>query len=126
MGGIAFIGQVIEGLDAKNLRGLVEDAKKKMGSGVAVLIAVNEGKGSVATGVTDDLTGKYSAVELVRVAASAMGGQGGGGRADMAQAGGRSRSSSTWRWRNPYSARMMGEGSTMTTPASPSMMTQSS
>ena len=86
--GVGFIGQVIDGLDAKNLRGLVDDAKARMGSGVAVLVAVNDGKGSVSVGVTDDLIGRFSAVDLVRIAASAMGGQGGGGRLDMAQAGG--------------------------------------
>ena len=88
VGGVGFIGQVIDGLDAKNLRGLVDDAKSRMGSGVAVLVAVNDGKGSVSVGVTDDLTGRFSAVDLVRIAASTMGGQGGGGRPDMAQAGG--------------------------------------
>ena len=86
--GIGFIGQVIDGLDAKNLRGMIDDAKTRMGSGVAVLVAVNDGKGSVSVGVTDDLIGRFSAVDLVRIAASAMGGQGGGGRLDMAQAGG--------------------------------------
>jgi alanyl-tRNA synthetase len=88
VGGVGFIGQVIEGLDAKNLRGLVDEAKKKLGSGVAVMIAVNEGRAGVSVGVTDDLTGRFSAVDLVRVAAAALGGQGGGGRPDMAQAGG--------------------------------------
>jgi alanyl-tRNA synthetase len=86
--GMGFVGQVIAGLDAKNLRGLVDDAKKQMGSGIAVLVAVNEGRASVAVGVTDDLVGRHSAVDLVRIAAAALGGQGGGGRADMAQAGG--------------------------------------
>lgn len=86
--GMGFVGQVIAGLDAKNLRGLVDDAKKQMGSGVVVLVAVNEGRASVAVGVTDDLTGRTSAVDLVRIAAAAVGGQGGGGRPDMAQAGG--------------------------------------
>ena len=88
VGGMGFVGQVIAGLDAKNLRGLVDDAKKQMGSGVAVLVAVNDGRASVAVGVTDDLTARHSAVDLVRVAAAAVGGQGGGGRPDMAQAGG--------------------------------------
>ena len=88
VGGMGFVGQVIAGLDAKNLRGLVDDAKKQMGSGVAVLVAVNDGRASVAVGVTDDLTTRHSAVDLVRVAAAAVGGQGGGGRPDMAQAGG--------------------------------------
>ncbi len=86
--GVAFVGQVIDGLEAKNLRGMVDDAKKRMGSGVAALVAVNDGKAGVAVGVTDDLTARFSAVDLVKLAAAAMGGQGGGGRADMAQAGG--------------------------------------
>jgi alanyl-tRNA synthetase len=86
--GVGFLGQVIEGLDAKNLRGLIDDAKKSLGSGVAVVVAVNDGRASVAVGVTDDLTAKVSAVDLVRAAAAAVGGQGGGGRPDMAQAGG--------------------------------------
>ena len=88
VGGYGFIGQVIEGLDPKGLRGLVDEAKKKLGSGVAVLVAVNEGRGSVAVGVTDDLIGNRSAVDLVKAAVAALGGQGGGGRADMAQGGG--------------------------------------
>ncbi len=86
--GVGFIGQVIDGLDAKNLRGLVDEAKKKLGSGVAVLVAVNDGRAGVAVGVTDDLTSRFSAVDLVRAASAALGGQGGGGRPDMAQAGG--------------------------------------
>jgi alanyl-tRNA synthetase len=79
---------VIDGLDAKNLRGLVDAAKKRLGSGVVVLVAVNDGRATVAVGVTDDLTARHSAVDLVRLAAAAVGGQGGGGRPDMAQAGG--------------------------------------
>jgi len=86
--GIAFIGQVIEGLDPKGLRGLVDDAKKRLGSGVAVLVAVNDGRASVAIGVTPDLAGTHSAVDLVKRAVTALGGQGGGGRPDMAQGGG--------------------------------------
>ena len=88
LGGHGFIGQVIEGLDPKSLRGLVDDAKKRLGSGVAVLVAVNDGRASVAVGVTDDLAASRSAVDLVKLAVSALGGQGGGGRADMAQGGG--------------------------------------
>jgi alanyl-tRNA synthetase len=86
--GMGFLGQVIEGLDPKGLRGLVDEAKQKLGSGVAVLVAVNEGRGSVAVGVTDDLKASVSAVELVKAAVTALGGQGGGGRPDMAQGGG--------------------------------------
>ena len=88
VGGYGFVGQVIEGLDPKGLRGLVDEAKKRIGSGVAVMVAVNEGRASVAVGVTDDLLGGLSAVELVRQAVAAIGGQGGGGRPDMAQGGG--------------------------------------
>jgi alanyl-tRNA synthetase len=88
VGGAGFVGQVIEGLDPKGLRGLVDDAKKRIGTGVAVLVAVNEGRASVAVGVTDDLAGRLSAVDLVRHAVAILGGQGGGGRPDMAQGGG--------------------------------------
>jgi alanyl-tRNA synthetase len=70
------------------LRAAVDDMKKRLGSGIAVLIAVNEGRASVAVGVTDDLAGQVSAVELVKAAVAALGGQGGGGRPDMAQGGG--------------------------------------
>jgi len=86
--GLSFIGQVIEGLDPKGLRGLVDEAKANLGSGVAVLVAVNEGRASVAVGVTDDLAGRLSAVDLVKQAVATLGGQGGGGRPDMAQGGG--------------------------------------
>jgi alanyl-tRNA synthetase len=86
--GMGFIGQVIEGLDPKGLRGLVDEAKAKVGSGVVVLVAINEGRASVAVGVTDDLTARLSAVDLVKQAVSTLGGQGGGGRPDMAQGGG--------------------------------------
>jgi alanyl-tRNA synthetase len=88
VGGHGFIGQVIEGLDPKGLRGLVDEAKQRVGSGVVALVAVNEGRGTVAVGVTDDLTERRNAVDLVRAAVTALGGQGGGGRPDMAQGGG--------------------------------------
>jgi alanyl-tRNA synthetase len=88
VGGHGFIGRVLGGIDPKALRGLVDDAKRQVGSGVAVLIAVNDGRASVAVGVTEDLTGSLSAVDLVRKAVEALGGQGGGGRPDMAQGGG--------------------------------------
>jgi alanyl-tRNA synthetase len=88
VGGRAFIGQVFEGMDPKALRGLVDDAKTRLGSGVAVVVAVNDGRASVAVGVTDDLTAELSAVDLVKRAVAALGGQGGGGRPDMAQGGG--------------------------------------
>jgi alanyl-tRNA synthetase len=88
VGGHGFIGQVVEGLDPKGLRGAVDDLKARVGSGVAVLVAVNDGRASVAVGVTDDLTGRRSAVDLVKLAVATLGGQGGGGRPDMAQGGG--------------------------------------
>ncbi|RIJ31190.1 alanine--tRNA ligase [Henriciella algicola] len=88
IGGFKLIARVADGVGGKDLRGLVDEAKGKLGSGIAVFIGVNEGKAAVAVGVTDDLTDKVSAVDLVRVAAAEVGGKGGGGRADMAQAGG--------------------------------------
>ncbi|AUX70170.1 alanine--tRNA ligase [Porphyrobacter sp. HT-58-2] len=86
--GVTFSGQVLEGLDPKELRPLLDAAKQRMGSGIAVLIAVNDGKASIAAAVTDDLTGRFSAVDLVRAGVEALGGKGGGGRPDMAQGGG--------------------------------------
>jgi alanyl-tRNA synthetase len=88
IGGHAFIGQVLDGLDPKALRGLVDENKARIGSGVVALVAVNEGRATVAVGVTEDLTSSRSAVDLVRLAVAAVGGQGGGGRPDMAQGGG--------------------------------------
>ncbi|WP_309660677.1 alanine--tRNA ligase [Sphingomonas sp.] len=88
VGGHAFLGQVVEGLDPKDLRAAVDTMKQRLGSGVAALVAVNDGRASVAVGVTDDLAKQVSAVELVKAAVAALGGQGGGGRPDMAQGGG--------------------------------------
>ena len=88
IGGVKFSGQVLDGLDPKELRGLLDSAKTRMGSGVAVVVAVNDGKASIAAAVTDDLTATVSAVDLVRAGVEALGGKGGGGRPDMAQGGG--------------------------------------
>ncbi|MBY8827286.1 alanine--tRNA ligase [Hephaestia mangrovi] len=88
VGGAGFLAQVVEGLDPKGLRGAVDEMKARVGSGVAMLVAVNDGRASVAVGVTDDLAGKRNAVELVQRAVAALGGKGGGGRPDMAQGGG--------------------------------------
>jgi len=88
IGGYKFLGQVVEGLDPKELRSTVDTMKQRIGSGVAALVAVNDGRASVAVGVTDDLAGQVSAVDLVKAAVAALGGQGGGGRPDMAQGGG--------------------------------------
>ena len=86
--GIKFMGQVLDGVQAKDLRGMADDAKKTLGSGVVAFVAVNDGKAALLTAVTDDLSGTISAVDLVRAGAAAVGGKGGGGRPDMAQAGG--------------------------------------
>jgi alanyl-tRNA synthetase len=88
VGGVKFSGQVLEGLDPKDLRGLLDAAKSRLGSGVAAIIAINDGKASIAAAVTDDLVGTVSAVDLVRAGVEALGGKGGGGRPDMAQGGG--------------------------------------
>jgi alanyl-tRNA synthetase len=86
--GTAFIGQVLDGLDPKELRPVLLDMLKNLGSGVAALIAVNDGKASVSVAVSDDLTAKFSAVDLTRAAVAAVGGQGGGGKPNLAQGGG--------------------------------------
>jgi alanyl-tRNA synthetase len=88
VGGHAFLGQIVVGLDPKGLRGEIDALKQRVGSGVAALIAVNDGRASVAVGVTGDLAGQVNAVDLVKAAVAALGGQGGGGRPDMAQGGG--------------------------------------
>lgn len=87
--GIKFMGQIIEDIDPKELKGLVDAAKAKIESGVVAMISVSDdGKAAVVVGVTDDMTSNISAVDLVRLGAQAVGGKGGGGRPDMAQAGG--------------------------------------
>ncbi|MCC4233021.1 alanine--tRNA ligase [Sphingobium soli] len=88
VGSIDFLGQVIEGLDPKELRGIVDQNKATLGSGVSAVLAVVDGRASIAVGVTDDLKGQISAVDLVRAGVEALGGKGGGGRPDMAQGGG--------------------------------------
>ncbi|KGF67481.1 alanyl-tRNA synthetase [Hoeflea sp. BAL378] len=87
--GVTYLGKVVTGVLPKDLKGLVDAAKSSLGSGVAAFVAVSEdGKASVVVGVTEDLTKTLSAVDLVRAASEAIGGKGGGGRPDMAQAGG--------------------------------------
>jgi alanyl-tRNA synthetase len=86
--GVKAVLRVVEGVSAKDLKGLADDAKTKIGSGVVAFVAPADGKASVVVGVTDDLTARISAVDLVRLGAEALGGKGGGGRPDMAQAGG--------------------------------------
>ncbi|TAN63114.1 MAG: alanine--tRNA ligase, partial [Magnetospirillum sp.] len=86
--GITFAGKVLDGVPAKDLKGMADEIKKQIGSGVIALVATADGKASLVVCVTDDLTGRYSAVDLVRIGSEALGGKGGGGRPDMAQAGG--------------------------------------
>jgi alanyl-tRNA synthetase len=89
LGGVKFLGKVVTGVEPKDLKGLADDGKQSLGSGIVTFVGVSaDGKASAVVAVTDDLTGKHSAVDLVRVASAALGGKGGGGRPDMAQAGG--------------------------------------
>ena len=87
--GTKFMGRVLKGVAPQDLKALADEAKKTLGSGVVSLVAVSDdGKGAVVVAVTDDLTKRFNAVELVKFGSIAMGGKGGGGRPDMAQAGG--------------------------------------
>ncbi len=86
--GVSVLARVLDGVPAKELRGLVDEGKKSIGSGVIAYVGVEDGKAALAVGVTDDLKGKVSAVDLVKAGVAAVGGQGGGGRPDMAQGGG--------------------------------------
>ncbi|GAA4643513.1 alanine--tRNA ligase [Pontixanthobacter gangjinensis] len=86
--GVKFSGQVLDGLNPKELRGVLDDAKTRLGSGIAAAVAVNDGRAAFAIAVTDDLTERFDAVALVRAGVEVLGGKGGGGRADMAQGGG--------------------------------------
>jgi alanyl-tRNA synthetase len=89
VGNVKLMARAVEGVETKDLKSLVDDGKKQIGSGVVAIVGVTEdGKAGVVVGVTADLTSRFSAVELVKVASAALGGKGGGGRPDMAQAGG--------------------------------------
>lgn len=87
--GVTFVGRVVEGVAAKDIKSVVDAEKKRVGSGVVVMVLKgDDGKGTVAIGVTEDLTSRYAAGTLIKSATAALGGQGGGGRPDMAQGGG--------------------------------------
>ena len=86
--GIKFVGKLVPDAHPKELKAFVDDIMQRIGSGVVVLCSDKDAKASVVVGVSADLVGKYNAVEMVRAAAGMLGGQGGGGRPDMAQAGG--------------------------------------
>ncbi len=90
VGGVPFLAQVLSGVSGKDLPPLIDDLKARLGSGAVLLIADTGGKAAVAAGVTQDLTGRVSAVDLVKAAVPELGGKGGGGRPDMAQGGGAS------------------------------------
>ena len=89
VGGIKLMARAVEGIEIKDLKNLADQGKKQLGSGVVALVATSEdGKASVVVGVTPDLVARFSAVDLVRKASEVLGGKGGGGKPDMAQAGG--------------------------------------
>ena len=89
VGNVKLLARAVEGVETKDLKSLVDDGKKQIGSGVVAIVGVTEdGKAGVVVGVTADLTSRFSAVDLVKIAAATLGGKGGGGRPDMAQAGG--------------------------------------
>ena len=87
--GVKFYARAVSGVDMKDLKSLADEAKQNVGSGVAAIAAASEdGKASIVVAVTPDLLSRFNAVELVRLGSAALGGKGGGGRPDMAQAGG--------------------------------------
>ena len=88
--GVKFVAQVLSGVSGKDLPPLIDEHKARLGSGAVLLIADTGGKAAVAAGVTEDLIGTVSAVDLVKAAVPELGGKGGGGRPDMAQGGGAS------------------------------------
>ena len=89
VGDVKLLARAVEGIDLKDLRSLADEGKKQIGSGVVAIVGKTEdGKAGIVVGVTPDLTKRFSAVDLVRAGAEALGGKGGGGRPDMAQAGG--------------------------------------
>ncbi|MHA1114178.1 MAG: alanine--tRNA ligase, partial [Alphaproteobacteria bacterium] len=88
IGGVRYVARLLDDVPARELKGMADDLKAGIGSGVVALVSVAEGKASLVVGVTDDLVDKIDAVELVRTGAACVGGKGGGGRPNMAQAGG--------------------------------------
>ncbi len=88
IGEVAFDGRVVDDVPGRELKSLADELKQRIGSGIVAVVSRAEGKAAIVVGVTDDLAGRFNAVDLVRSGAAALGGKGGGGRADMAQAGG--------------------------------------
>ena len=89
VGDVKLMARAVQGIDLKDLRSLADEGKKTVGSGVVAIVGITgDGKAGIVVGVTDDLIGRFNAVDLVRKGAEVLGGKGGGGRPDMAQAGG--------------------------------------
>ena len=88
IGSIKVMARSVDGVAPKDLRGLVDQGKRQVGSGVVAIVGLSDGKAGLVVGVTDDLLDRISAVDLVRLGSQALGGSGGGGRPDLAQAGG--------------------------------------
>jgi alanyl-tRNA synthetase len=89
IGGVPFLGLVLDGVPAGELKGLIDERKRELGSGIAAIVTRGaDGKATLAVGVTEDLVDRWDAVSLVKAGAQALGGRGGGGRRDLAQAGG--------------------------------------
>ena len=86
--GVKFYHDILEGIDGKNLRSLIDECKKDLGSGIICLISRDDKKATIAVGVTADLVEIFDSVQLVRIASEEMSGKGGGGRPDMALSGG--------------------------------------
>jgi alanyl-tRNA synthetase len=87
--GVKLMARILKGVSPNDLKGVVDESKAKLGSGIVALIGLNdEGRAGLIVGVTADLTSRFNAVDLVRVGSTVLGGKGGGGRPDMAQAGG--------------------------------------
>ena len=108
IGDVAYEARLVEDVPGRELRGLADDLKRRIGSGIVAIVSRAEGKAAIVVGVTKDLTDRFDAVELVRAGAEALGGKGGGGRADMAQAGGPGRTVPRRRWKR--SNRRCGSG----------------
>jgi alanyl-tRNA synthetase len=89
VGDVKLMARAVEGIEIKDLKSLADEGKKQLGSGVVALVATTaDGKASIVVGVTPDLVGRFSAIDLVRRASEVLGGKGGGGKPEMAQAGG--------------------------------------
>jgi alanyl-tRNA synthetase len=89
VGDIKFMSRSVSGIELKDLRSLADEGKRQVGSGVVAIVGLSaDGKAGLVVGVTDDLTKRFNAVDLVKKGAEVLGGKGGGGRPDMAQAGG--------------------------------------